>query len=138
MPDRKYFNDRRKERRKVLYNLLGGKCVDCGTTRNLQFDHLDPSKKSFRISSKIDAPDDNLIAEVKKCQLLCGKCHAKKTRENWEYGHEESKHGTLWRYKSYGCRCDLCKTKMSDYNRKKKLLRLLGAAKRKKNANLQL
>jgi len=120
---RDYFNKRRKLRRQKLYDLLGGKCAVCGSTKNLHFDHIDPSTKKFRISVKIDAPEDILKEEVNKCQLLCPKCHKDKTLKNNEFG-ERSQHGTIWRYKKYKCRCDKCRKAMSNYNRIKRLEKL--------------
>lgn len=113
--DRDYFNNRRKERRKKMLLLLGGKCENCGSTKNLQFDHKNPKIKEFRISSKIDAPEITLIKEVKKCILLCDKCHREKTKASWDFGVNKPKHGTIWFYKSRGCRCKKCKEAMSNY-----------------------
>jgi 5-methylcytosine-specific restriction endonuclease McrA len=120
--DRQYWRDRRINRRKRLLDMLGAVCSECGATDNLQFDHLDPSEKSFKISL-IDLPIDRLEAEVKKCQLLCRECHHKKTLKNNEYG-EPSQHGTIWRYKHYRCRCSECKSAMSKYLKNKNLQKL--------------
>jgi len=122
--NRDYFNTRRKARRQKYIDLLGGKCVMCGSTKNLHFDHINPKTKNFRISIKIDAPEDLIMQELDKCQLLCAKCHRQKSHENNEFG-EKSKHGTLWRYKKYKCRCDKCRAAMSAYNRKKRKEKLL-------------
>lgn len=73
----------RKERKEHLVERLGGKCVECGTTHLLEFDHIDPLKKSFTIASKITAPIEVLYEEVDKCQLLCRYCHYEKTRRQW-------------------------------------------------------
>ncbi len=108
-----YWKNRRQERRKRLLKLLGAKCKICGSSKGLHFDHLDPSKKSFKLAL-IDSPMEQLLEEIKKCQLLCRKCHHKKTLDKQEYG-KESLHGTVWRYKKYRCRCDACKKAMSDY-----------------------
>jgi len=121
MPDREYFNNRRKERRLRFTNLLGGKCERCGTTENLHFDHRNPKKKEFRIADNIDAPEDILLKEVNKCILLCNKCHRDKTRENNEHGQPIAQHGTLHYYKKYHCRCQRCKNRMSKYNKQRKL-----------------
>ena len=115
-PSREYFNNRRQERRKKLMMLLGGQCEHCGSRENLHFDHKDPKKKEFAISKMLDAPESVLTDEVNKCQLLCSDCHREKTREKWEFGSPESKHGTIWRYKKYKCRCNRCRQAMSDYN----------------------
>lgn len=122
-PPREYFNTRRQKRRQKFYDLLGGSCAICGSTKNLQFDHMDPSTKKFRISIKIDSPEEELLEELNKCQLLCSKCHKEKTLNNSEFG-EKSQHGTIWRYKKYKCRCPKCRAAMSKYNknRRRKLL----------------
>jgi len=117
---RDYFNKRRQDRRKKLIAILGGKCARCGSTNNLQFDHKKPSIKEFRISSKIDAPEKVLLKEVNKCILLCEDCHRQKTKESWDFGVNKPKHGTIWYYKSRGCRCNKCKKAMSDYLKNKK------------------
>lgn len=120
MPDREYFNNRRKNRRQKFIELLGGKCVRCGTADNLQFDHKNPKKKEFRIADRIDAPEDVLLAEVNKCVLMCAPCHKEKTLEKGEHGQPKSRCGTIWRYKHYKCRCTKCKKAMSLYSKRRK------------------
>lgn len=121
MPDREYFNERRKNRRVKFHDLLGGKCDRCGATEDLQFDHKRPKKKEFRIADRIDAPEAILMKEVLKCILMCASCHRDKTREKGEHGQPKSKHGTLHRYKHYGCRCGRCKKRMSEYNKERRM-----------------
>jgi hypothetical protein len=56
---------------------LGGKCVQCGTTEDLEIDHIDPATKvSHRIFSWSWA---RIEIELKKCQLLCMPHHLDKT-----------------------------------------------------------
>jgi 5-methylcytosine-specific restriction endonuclease McrA len=117
---KEYYKNRRAERRKRFLQLLGGKCESCGTTEKLHFDHKSKKNKEFQISDMIDTNEARLLKEVKKCQLLCNDCHRAKTHKNWEYALPESPHGSLWRYKKYGCRCDKCKKYMSDYYYSKK------------------
>jgi len=50
--------------------------------RDLQFDHKDPKTKQFDIASGLDRPRVQLLAEVVKCQLLCGSCHREKTLDD--------------------------------------------------------
>lgn len=120
MPSRDYFNSRRQARRQRFIEMLGGKCESCEATENLQFDHLDPREKSFSISKRIDAPEDVLLAEVGKCRLLCPSCHRNKTKEKGEHGQPTARHGTIWMYKKYKCRCEKCRAAMSEYNRNKR------------------
>jgi 5-methylcytosine-specific restriction endonuclease McrA len=74
---------RKENNRKYLIEMLGGKCVGCGITENLQFDHIDRKLKSFTIGKMLESSLENkLIPEAKKCQLLCKSCHQLKTTIN--------------------------------------------------------
>ena len=76
----------RKERRQYLEEYLGGKCVRCGATERLDFDHIIPANKSYTIGSNITCFSlEELILEVDKCQLLCRPCHIQKSRENGDF-----------------------------------------------------
>ena len=69
--------ERRKKRLQEMKDKLGNKCVKCGTTKNLQFDHIDPKTKCFNVN-----PQDSwekTLPELDKCQLLCFKHHLEKT-----------------------------------------------------------
>ena len=86
---RKIHKKNRDERRKILIERLGGKCVKCGTTENLQFDHIDPNTKKDRtycVSTMLGSSMERVTAEADKCQLLCSKCHLEKTytEECWK------------------------------------------------------
>ena len=70
-------------RKKECIEILGGKCVGCGTTENLQFDHISPSEKSFSIGARLGLSMKKLHEELKKCQLLCVECHLNKTKNEW-------------------------------------------------------
>lgn len=70
---------KRIERRGVAKYLLGGKCVECGSKKRLEFDHIDPSTKKFNISECGGRTFDSFINEVSKCQLLCRACHIEKS-----------------------------------------------------------
>lgn len=71
------------ERRKELLNeaklSLGGKCIWCGATENLEFDHIDDSKKEHNVGNAVRNTREVFWNEVGKCQLLCVSCHNKRT-----------------------------------------------------------
>lgn len=46
---RQYMKRYRDQRRADAIELLGGRCVDCGSTEDLEFDHIDRSEKRFTI-----------------------------------------------------------------------------------------
>lgn len=79
-------NEKKRARRLLLREWaveeLGGCCVGCGTTENLEFDHIDPTKKTSTINALIRQDSKRKIAEeLDNCQLLCVECHKDKSRE---------------------------------------------------------
>jgi 5-methylcytosine-specific restriction endonuclease McrA len=71
---------RRAERIAFAREYLGGKCARCGSTRNLDCDHIDPTTKKFGLTDRPGVSWDVWFAELQKCQLLCRVCHTKKTK----------------------------------------------------------
>ena len=90
-----------------LKTMYGGKCVQCASTNNLEFDHIDPRFKSFTISEGWALAWDRVMREAAKCQLLCRPCHKEKTRLQM-YGVRE--HGTYTMFKRGKCRCEPCRS----------------------------
>ena len=74
-----------RNRKNLLKEKMGGKCVKCGATEHLQFDHINPSEKSYNISNNLHRKD--LDEELAKCQLLCSTCHLEKTKNDWLSGN---------------------------------------------------
>lgn len=75
-----YMSRRYEKRRQAALTALGSKCVVCGTTEDLEFDHVDPNKKSFYVAKAFASmSEEKLQAELSKCQLLCKKHHLEKT-----------------------------------------------------------
>ncbi len=79
------------ENRRQCIDKLGGKCVECGVTENLQFDHINPLEKSFAISETLHfspkmKKEVKFDEELNKCQLLCPTCHMEKTKNDWLSG----------------------------------------------------
>jgi len=84
---------------------LGNKCNVCGSEQDLEFDHIDPAVKSFTLARNWTRAKADTLAELHKCQLLCAKCHLKKTiAENTI----KSECGTTSNY-AKGCRCEKCR-----------------------------
>lgn len=106
-----------EERKSKAIAQLGGSCVVCGITENLEFDHINPKDKLFTITNIFDRTDA-LIFELQKCQLLCKTHHVEKTLKDLGQLSGRETHGTLTSYKY--CKCDLCRKAKSDWNRKMK------------------
>lgn len=85
---KKCSKSKHERRREICWNLkvsLGGCCVDCLTKdlEVLEFDHIDPSKKLYRVA---DAPSfKTMIEEAAKCELRCRNCHQKRTTDQRRY-----------------------------------------------------
>ena len=84
---KKYRENLYKERKKLIFDLLGNKCVKCGSIDNLEIDHIDPHLKLFDVLNYILANIDKLTNEIKKCQLLCYDCHKEKTKIEKSINH---------------------------------------------------
>lgn len=113
---RKYNLDRYYRLKKEAFSMLGDRCARCGKKRNLEIDHKIRSNKSFNVTMMLNVSRKLFLLEVKKCQLLCKKCHLTKTMK--ELGKEIAKgtHGTLSSYRY--CHCEKCKKAQRDYMRK--------------------
>jgi 5-methylcytosine-specific restriction endonuclease McrA len=103
---------------------LGGKCIKCSSTRDLQLDHVDPSTKLFGLGNKWSVSKARFEAELIKCQILCQTCHTAKTIVDLGQSPTKGLHGTKSSYRHY-CRCDVCREANNAYQRdlrrKKKL-----------------
>lgn len=112
-----------------------GPCVDCGSTENLELDHVDPLQKESHTVWLWEKTRRE--KELAKCVARCHTCHVKRHRELRRLTiqrppvpltHPQMKHG-IGRYHA-GCRCDVCLDakmiiKRRQYN-KRKQLRLSG------------
>jgi len=95
----------KKARLRAEWLAVNGPCKQCGSSENLEVDHIDPSTKV----------DHNVFgwsaarreAELKKCRVLCRKCHKLKTLINREYG-VNAEHGNYAMWAKYKCRCVAC------------------------------
>jgi len=81
-----HIKNHRENRKQLLCDLLGGKCAKCGYNKcisALDFHHIDPTKKDFIIAAKIYALN-KVLPEVKKCILLCCRCHRELHSNLWK------------------------------------------------------
>lgn len=77
-----YMKRRWRIRRRKAISILGGQCEDCGSVHRLQFDHRDPKQKMFTIARGSSFSDTRFWEEIRKCQLLCRKCHVLKSKSD--------------------------------------------------------
>lgn len=81
-------------------------CVRCGSSDDLQLDHIDPSTK---VDHKVwNWSQTRREIELAKCQVLCADCHKVKTHMEDE-NRPKMAHGTDTMYSKGRCRCDECK-----------------------------
>lgn len=74
---------KRAQRRLQAIALLGGQCLDCGdsfpdTPEVYEFDHTRGVKRT-EIARLLYGSWKALAEELKKCDLVCANCHAKRT-----------------------------------------------------------
>lgn len=98
---RKYQREWMAKRRSDFF--ADKSCVKCGSSEDLELDHIDPSTKvSHRIWSWSQKKRDE---ELAKCQILCDACHREKTSA---FLDSQIKHGSYKMRNKHGCKCDLC------------------------------
>ncbi len=127
--DPEYYRQAKIRQRQRMLNFLGGKCVLCASTDELQVDHIDPSKKKFSINSRMSLKNPDVIAELLNCQILCGSCHRLKTS-----GEQRGfTHGTFYGWVNVGCSCEKCseakRTWYDDRNARRRALAVSGRRK---------
>lgn len=74
----KYVKLWRQRTRLKLFEAMGNRCAICfydKCSMALDFHHLDPNKKDFNIADGSVLKWEKLVEEVKKCILLCCRCH---------------------------------------------------------------
>lgn len=114
---RKFMLAKYHRRRREAIRKLGGRCALCGSKRKLEFDHRDPSKKSFSLWSGT-VSEERFQMELKKCQLLCQVCHRDKTLRDLGRKLAKGTHGSLSAYPYCGPpKCSACRKAKSDYMR---------------------
>ena len=119
---RNYQKKRYAERKAWAHSLLGNICARCGDeTGPFDVDHIDPTEKTFQVSTGYSKFSKKRLAEeLEKCQLLCQPCHITKSRKDLaaiKGQREYWEHGTLTGYRTRRCRCDECARQHRDHYR---------------------
>lgn len=110
---REYMLKRYHVRRAAAIAKLGGMCVDCKTTEQLEFDHADAKTKSFNISKIWNYSQAKLDLELAKCVLRCKSCHLLKTRKH-DAGAVEHGGGLSGKR---NCKCELCRKRKAEWTK---------------------
>jgi 5-methylcytosine-specific restriction endonuclease McrA len=77
----RYMKERYHRRREYWKAALGGECAECGSTDDLEFDHIVAEEKSYPIAKILSGGSEKKVAEeMAKCQLLCRPHHIEKSR----------------------------------------------------------
>ncbi len=108
---RDYMNRRYRMQRDYFTELLGGRCKRCKADTELEFDHIDPAKKTMSLSGLFTKP--TIVAAVTelvtKCQLLCKTCHREKSRAEQQV-ERGFRHGSFYGWLNKKCQCHVCLT----------------------------
>ena len=81
---------RRRIKRKAA-DYSGGRCLKCGYDKSvaaMDFHHLDPDKKDFKISGGKSIGWDRIKSELDKTILLCKNCHSECHDYEWDINPE--------------------------------------------------
>lgn len=117
---REYVRLRFHRRRAIVLERLGGKCVVCGSTSDIQIDHRDPSIKmsSWTLAGMSQS---KLETEIIKCQLLCQPHHIEKTVTERGQNLARGTHGTLSSRRYCGPpSCGKCRKAHREYEQRRK------------------
>lgn len=113
-----YQKTRYKRRRDEAISSLGGCCVRCSSTENLELDHIVASTKEYDIGKILGGGSEAKVqAELAKCQVLCHDCHVQKSHEEGDTNYVEHGGGLTGKR---NCRCELCAPLKNAYMREKK------------------
>lgn len=118
MFDRRAWERDTKARRKAEW-LAGRGCALCGSTEDIEVDHVVPESKANKHGENIWFwSRERREAELAKCQPLCRLCHLAKhqaLRTQYDHGHN-----TCY---NRGCRCDECRAAHAAFARAERLKR---------------
>ena len=68
---------KRQRNRDLIHEHCGCECRTCGSTQNLEYDHINPALKKSRLSF-LSIGKQDLINQINNIQVLCRTCHNKR------------------------------------------------------------
>ena len=74
------IKERKQRNKEWALEELGNKCVECGATERLEFDHITPNVGGKKVS-QLYSNRKQLEEEVSKCVLRCVDCHKARTQK---------------------------------------------------------
>jgi hypothetical protein len=86
---RKRHKKRRDRLREIKCEAKDRPCMDCGVQYPcyvMQFDHLRDKSFGLAGASIISVSDEELLAEIEKCDVVCANCHAERTYQRGKGG----------------------------------------------------
>ena len=69
---------KRERNRQIIYEHCGNTCNCCGSSKDLEFDHVNPLFKKSR-QSLLSIGKADLESQLDNIQVLCHTCHKKKS-----------------------------------------------------------
>jgi len=93
-----------RSRREAWIN-ENGPCKKCGSSENLEVDHIKRELKTMHTASIWGRREEARKKELANCQVLCKSCHLEKTLSEMP----RASHGSVTMYEDYRCRCDDCR-----------------------------
>lgn len=100
-----------REQRAAFFAILGGVCTQCGAVGEFVIDHIDPDKKAFGVGKYWGKRKlETVLAELKKCQLLCVPCNTEKTSHDLRTIalQQGITHGGIYAWMKAKCQCSIC------------------------------
>lgn len=91
-----------KRRTPIIKFKLSNPCAICGEENIsiLDFHHIDPKEKKFKVSLGYFKPLKELKQEIAKCIIICHSCHSK--FHHYDRNPSKTPKGLLEKYKSLG------------------------------------
>jgi len=71
-----------KKRKAIVAALRNQPCADCGVqypSYIMEFDHRNPTAKSFTLAGANRRSIEDIMLELSKCDVVCANCHRART-----------------------------------------------------------